>query len=239
FLANRLEDEIWGVWNSRWDGLRIDKLRELPEHELRLLLRRWLQAHHIPIPALSRIQMECLARVIQREPNTRHASFTLDDWVIMLHAGHLFLVKPLPQATISSTSVIWDPSTRQWKLWPGWGVLRLAKGSPTTVLGLNANAWHITLRSGGEKMVWHRNAGHSALKEIFRSESVPPWIRSRVPLLFAGTELVAAGDWFWNPYLFEGNVKSGEKPLVWEPDQVNLMNEKKRYDYFLNNSDES
>ncbi|EQD31893.1 tRNA(Ile)-lysidine synthase [mine drainage metagenome] len=233
FLDHRLEHETSSVWNPCWNGLIVEALRKLPESGLRLLLRRWIRVHHHSASTLSRTQMESLMHVIRKEPQTRHASFALKECEIVLYAGHLFLVPALPEPRVRSTPVTWDPDTRHWHLWPGWGTLYLTEGSPTTLLGRDASAWHISLRSGGEQMAWHRNAGHHPLKEIFRSERVPPWMRNRIPLVFAGTELVAAGDWFCHPDLLEGRLGSDERPLVWEPDHADLLYEKQRYDDFL------
>ena len=84
-------------------------------------------------------------------------------------------------------------------------------------------------------MAWHPGSGHTELKEIFRSESVPPWLRSRIPLVFAGSELLAAGEWFWNPNGMAGDQKPDQSPFSWMPDEANLLHEKERYDHFFRN----
>lgn len=234
FQDERLDQEMREAWNARWDGLRIDKLRAMPEPELRLLLRHWLnRSTSGKYLAPSRAQMESLIEVIQREPKSRHASFVFQDQTVALHADHLFAVRRLPRAETGSHVVTWEPGSMQWRLWPGWGILRLVPGSPRHVHGFDAAAWRVTLRSGGERMVCRPQGGHSALKEIFRSQAVPPWLRNRIPLVFAGEELVAVGEWFWNPDWFAGQRDPGMKPLAWEPEEPDLLHEKQRYDRFI------
>ena len=46
-------------------------------------------------------------------------------------------------------------------------------------------------RQGGEKIQLAGHQQHHDLKNCLQQWQVPPWQRARIPLLFAGTELVA------------------------------------------------
>ena len=235
FLRRRLGQEMQLACNPRWSGLRVEALRKLPEDELPLVIRYWIQTDGEAAWIPSRHQMNALIRVVWNAPGTRHVSFAVGDGLIALHDGHLFVVKPLPPVDSAPLAIRWDPDCRLWQLRSGWGSLRLARGYPGNVFGLDPGSWRITLRAGGEKMAWHPGSGHTELKEIFRSESVPPWLRSRIPLVFAGSELLAAGEWFWNPNGMAGDQKPDQSPFSWMPDEANLLHEKERYDHFFRN----
>lgn len=49
-------------------------------------------------------------------------------------------------------------------------------------------------RSGGETLPLGGNAGSKSLKKLLQERGVVPWMRARVPLLYAGDRLVAVGD---------------------------------------------
>lgn len=221
------------AWDARWDALRVARLRELPDPALRLLLRYWLKALDPGIRLPSRAQVGSLIAAIREEPESGHASFALGSWTLALHDGHLFLVPDLPEVGAEAALPVWYPPAREWRLWPGWGIIRLREGTPECALGLAQGTWQISLRTGGETLFRHPPCGHQLLKEILRAERVPPWLRSRIPLVFAGTELLAAGDWFWHADLAPLAPGAPVSPFAWEPDHPALFGEKRRYERFL------
>jgi len=49
-------------------------------------------------------------------------------------------------------------------------------------------------RSGGERIRLHPGGPHRRLKSLYRETAVLPWMRERIPLIYAGEKLVAVGD---------------------------------------------
>jgi tRNA(Ile)-lysidine synthase len=49
-------------------------------------------------------------------------------------------------------------------------------------------------RHGGERIRPSGHAHHRSLKKLLQERGVFPWMRDRLPLLFAGEELVAVAD---------------------------------------------
>lgn len=52
----------------------------------------------------------------------------------------------------------------------------------------------LRFRAGGERIQLAGNGRRRRLKSLFQEAGVVPWMRDRIPLLFAGEELVAVGD---------------------------------------------
>lgn len=59
-----------------------------------------------------------------------------------------------------------------------------------------SSAIQIRYRIGGEKILLAGRKGHHALKDLFQEQGIPPWVRSRIPLLYIGNMLACVGD-FW------------------------------------------
>ncbi len=71
----------------------------------------------------------------------------------------------------------------------------------------------VTYRRGGERL---RRAGHAhkqSLKKLFQATGVPPWVRARIPLIYAGKELVAVADWWLADEFIARRGELGYKPL--------------------------
>lgn len=79
--------------------------------------------------------------------------------------------------------------------------------------GLRADAsYDIRYRSGGEKLALRSNR---TLKNLFQENSVPPWLRARVPLIYSGEQLVAVAglpDWEVPMLVADGWQAQAEDP---------------------------
>ncbi|MEO8804340.1 MAG: tRNA lysidine(34) synthetase TilS, partial [Rudaea sp.] len=52
----------------------------------------------------------------------------------------------------------------------------------------------VRYRRGGERFKAAANAHSRELRSVLQDTGVPPWLRDRIPLIFAGQELIAIGD---------------------------------------------
>jgi tRNA(Ile)-lysidine synthase len=68
--------------------------------------------------------------------------------------------------------------------------LRAARGRGINAALLKGKSCVIRLRSGGERLQPDARRPRRALKNLFQEAGVPPWERSRTPLLFCGDDLV-------------------------------------------------
>ena len=65
---------------------------------------------------------------------------------------------------------------------------------------------NIRYRQGGERCQPRGRANHHSLKKLFQEWAVPPWIRSHIPLIYHGNELVqVVGYCLCEPYAAGSN----------------------------------
>jgi len=136
---------------------------------------------------------------------------------ISWHGGELRLYRRL--LSISRPFQVIDPKTRlSWDLWdkgnsnepvkqlvlPGSGrVLSASKGfgSGLSVMRLQQGPITVRFRQGGESCLLPGRGHHHKLKKLFQEAGIPPWERSRLPLIYVGEELAAVADkWVCAPF---------------------------------------
>jgi len=101
---------------------------------------------------------------------------------------------------------------------PGLGRLcgESVAGQGIALWALDGKKLDIRFRQGGEKLRPVGRAGRHALKKLFQEAGIPPWLRARIPLLYADGQLLAvAGQWVAH----EAAAQSGEQGvcLRWSP----------------------
>lgn len=191
--------------------LELIQGKDLPRQ--RNLLRYWFQslaeAYAIPMPGFE--ELRCIVEEVIPAPEDAQPliSWKQDDTTIDLRrfANKLYVLKNFPR----------DFNQGAYPIKPGM------------TLALDFNLGTITLEestSGGIRMqegdIFEirfdcaqsdaKPAGRKtrSFKKIFQDYGVPPWLRSRIPLLFVNGELAAVGDLFVCQNLA---AKSGQKQL--------------------------
>ena len=85
--------------------------------------------------------------------------------------------------------------TRPTALGPGLGALRLVSGASRGLSNaIVERGLSIRARTGGESIKPAGQAHTRKLKKLLQDTGVVPWMRDRLPLVFAGDELVAVAD---------------------------------------------
>ncbi|MDB6164503.1 MAG: tRNA(Ile)-lysidine synthetase [Xanthomonadaceae bacterium] len=163
--------------------LQVPQLLSLDEARRSRVLRHWIASLGLPpIPAQGIAHIACDLL----EADTGKASFAWSGavvrrWRSLLHAA--YARTPRPEAL----HCWWDG--REPLPLPDGGLLQLDGAS-----GFDAPL-HVRGRIGGERMVLPGRGHSHALKHLLQQHAIPPWQRSRLPLLFdAGGTLLAAGD---------------------------------------------
>jgi tRNA(Ile)-lysidine synthase len=153
-----------------------------------------LLRHALRLLGLSTPTAVQLARVLDEVVPARQDAQPLVNWpggAVRRYRNHLYLLSgnlaELPSPiTVSSDSVA---------LGPGLGTLQFVRNAPQ---GLSESVWgrriEVRFRNGGEefKPLGHRHT--RKLKKLLQEEGVVPWIRDRLPLVYADEQLVAVGD---------------------------------------------
>jgi tRNA(Ile)-lysidine synthase len=145
------------------------------------LLDDWLHARGLPAPTTAQraqIERQCIARDGQL-PCIRWPGAELHVW-----KGRLWALPPQPAI---------DP---RWQTeWLGTPLALPDGGSlhlePTAAL---AEPMTVRLRQGGEHLRPAGDAHTRELRDLMQQVGMPPWRRLACPLLYAGDELVGAGD---------------------------------------------
>lgn len=160
-------------------------LRHDPRWRARIF-RLWIEQLHLPpLPgdAPARIEADLLDARADAQPLYRWRDAAMQRWRDLLHAGSL------------RTSMPADWST----LWDGRQPLLLPTGDRLILDGPAGCAFESPLqvhtRRGGERLRLPGRTHHHSLQHALQQHGVPPWQRTRLPLLSASDgELLAAGD---------------------------------------------
>ncbi len=175
---------------NRATRIDVEGLLTLPEARQRNLLRNAARLAGLPSPGAARLRT-----VLDDVLRAREDAQPLVAWrgaELRRYRGKLYLLRPPQQ-------IAWRPgqpfSGPPLELGPGFGSLRLAPGAARGLSDATvARGLSIRPREGGEKF---RPAGHlhtRKLKKLLQEEGVVPWMRERLPLIYAGEQLVAVAD---------------------------------------------
>jgi len=174
--------------------LQATSLAGLPAPRRARVLRRWIAELALPpLPARGLDQVEGWLR---DPPSTAAAAFAWHGAELRLWRGLLW-AGAAPPPVPEDLRLPWDG--RAPLAWPGGGTLSLqppADGGAARVPGdPGVDGYVVHPRRGGERITLPGRRHSHALKHVLQSLGVPPWIRSRMPLLSDrdGTVL-AAGD---------------------------------------------
>ncbi|MEQ8798630.1 MAG: tRNA lysidine(34) synthetase TilS [Salinisphaeraceae bacterium] len=184
--ARRLLDELAAAdlaGSARDDTLDVEALRQLGADRQRNLLRYWLRGLGLSCPDqrhLAQIRLQALGAAASRQPRVTWPGAELRRF-----GGRLFAFTPLASVP-AGWAVDWDG--RGPLALPGdLGELHAETSCPVPL--------RVQLRRGGERLRLPGRDHHACLGELFRQAGVPPWVRERLPLVFADDRLVAVADW--------------------------------------------
>jgi len=192
-------------------ALSLDALRALSGPRRRNLLRYWLRLRGLPLPStrkLAGLEHDLLSAGPDRTPRVTWRGAELH-W----HRGLLYA--QAAQASLGSVELPWR--------WQSALALPAALGTlsltPTQSPGLAAarlpESLSVRFRSGGERIQLPGRSHRHALKKLLQENNVLPWWRERLPLIYAGSQLLAVGDLFLTDELA---AQPGEVALrvLWE-----------------------
>jgi tRNA(Ile)-lysidine synthase len=169
-------------------GLKIESLMALVAPRRRNALRAWLREQGVDeLPsaqALARIEAEVFAAADDAQPK-----FILGPHELHRYRGVLYRLPRLAPAPIAFESEWREAAVPE--LPEDCGRL-VASGAPPLAL-------RIRFQSGGEKLCPDVASRTRSLKNLFQEAGVPPWVRVRTPLLYAGEQLIAVADRWLTP----------------------------------------
>jgi len=171
--------------------LDIGVVRELSPARQRNLLRRAVSLCGLPPPPATR-----LYQAVDELLPAREDAQPLVCWQggeLRRYRDRLYVMAPLPAPPVAPEQVLRPDAPLE--LGPGMGDLRLVPHCDGGIdSGLASAGLTVRFRHGGEEI---RPAGRDCthkLKKLLQQEGIVPWMRARLPLLYAGDDLVAVAD---------------------------------------------
>ncbi|GMV30292.1 MAG: hypothetical protein AMXMBFR59_24170 [Rhodanobacteraceae bacterium] len=162
----------WAGWLTLGDALRP------------LTLRIWLRGLGLPPP--EHIHIEQLQHQLRESADDRNPCVSWAGAELRRYRDLLYALSPQP------------PPPAGWEqAWDGHAPLELPDGCGRLSLPADTGrqlALTVRLRRGGERLRPAGQAHTRELRDLLQQAGVPPWLRGRLPLVYAGSELLAVAD---------------------------------------------
>jgi tRNA(Ile)-lysidine synthase len=211
FLSQRLAELQWQALGGHSQRLPVAGLSALTLAEQKNLLRWWVRRAGYSPPAISnwtQILHDLLSAAGDRSPELR-----ADGYSLRRFQGELYLVSDM--AGLPDKPVTLEPG--QLLSWGEWAI-RLMPGAAAKT---DVPPIRICTRQGGERIRFYPTSPSKSLKKWLQEKAVPPWERSRLPLIFGGVEgekdLIAVGD-LWCSEQYCGSAPAAGWQLIVERD---------------------
>lgn len=212
--ANLLEDlaRIDELAVLQGEALHLPAFRALSTARQRNLIRSLVRRRGWCTPPEQRLRAG-LQQLLSARAD-RHPVLAWSGYEIRRFRERLYLIEAATSAGLADSHA-----------WSGENTLRL--GGPrgqlrlqqTTGGGLAAKmldaGLQIGFRSGGEAVRSGGDPHHRTLKYLFQKHAVVPWMRSHIPLLYAGGELAAVADLWLADWAMAGPGEAGAA-VIWE-----------------------
>ena len=169
-------------------GLKIAALRAFSPARAKNVVRHFLALHGVLMPNAARLD-ECIRQVLN-ERSKKRLVIELDGHTLRRFADELRVV-PISRAVARGFMRRWKGETQLHV--PELGgtlVLKKCRGGGISLAKLSAQPVSVRVRQGGERFRPHPHRPRHSLKNLLQEARVPPWLRDRLPLLFAGDTLV-------------------------------------------------
>ncbi|HNP34659.1 MAG TPA: tRNA lysidine(34) synthetase TilS [Woeseiaceae bacterium] len=189
-LLGELADADLASLGESPDRLSLTGLNALPRPRAANALRRACERLGLPRPSatgLDSLFADLVAARRDAEPTVRWRGVEARRF-----RDHLFLLPEMPASDFCGAILTGSNAVA---LGPGLGRLTLDRTSaPGIQPALVESGLRLKLRQGGEKLKPLGQQHTRKLKKLLQENAVPPWLRKRLPLLYAGDRLVAVAD---------------------------------------------
>ena len=188
------------------NSLDITKLVELDDARLRNAFRYWIKTSKSPMPSRS-----VLSQIIQQMLVDTHDTKAVVSWAsveVRRFKERLYLLNKVQHD--ASQKLLWDGKNQielasidkriEFKICQTGNDIDFVLRSDILQMTLS-----IRFRQGGERIQPAGRKGHHDLKSLFQEASVPVWQRDKIPLLYAGEDLLAVvGYWLAGDFAIKG-----------------------------------
>lgn len=190
-------------------------LKGLSPSRARNALRYFLRCNEVAMPEAERLD-ELLRQSMTARDDAR-LCVDLGGVQLRRFQGALYIVRPLPRLT-KSFAVAWD----------GRGILPLPqlggslrllrrKGKGIAAVILQSASLQVRVRQGGEMLRPAPAGRQRTVRNLLQEAALPPWLRERLPFIYADGELAAVPGLGVDAKFQAGAGRPGLVP-VWIPD---------------------
>ena len=208
-LATLAESDAAGLLDK--GRLAIDGLRRLPQDRQANLLRWWIREQGLGAPSAARFESildDLMEARTDAEPLVRW-----ENGELRRYRDRLYAMQPLAEAP--SGVLHFDAAQPDGiDLGGGLGRFGLVAGDQGGLDPDLARELVLRFRIGGESLRPHPARPRKRLKQLCQEAGIVPWMREPLPLLIAGSRLVAVGDLWIDAELTVAPGKPALKP-VW------------------------
>ena len=184
-IVRQVEQQLLERCQQRDGTLLLDQCFDLTGDEKKLLLRYWLRQKNIIVP--NQKQTNHLIQSFFTDPSSAGGVVTWKNGEVRRYRGRLYAMLPLPALACELE--------KQWKSDTDITISEIGQVLTWEALlaqlpeGARESAITVRLRTGGEKYLTPNGRMHRSLKKIFQEQSIPPWMRGRIPLIYVNNEL--------------------------------------------------
>lgn len=205
-LADQAQAALTAVRGETDTTLRISALRALSPALRAHALRAWLrECAADPLPG--RLH-DALEHLLQDDNPDGQPLLRWRGSVLRRHRDRLHLEALDPAPAVLAETLQWDGCAPL--ILPDGGSLRFQPA-------LSAPAdFRVGTRQGGERIRLPGRRHRHRLKHVLQDSGLPPWQRSRLPLLWRDGELLAAGDQLLSDAMQDWLAREGRR-YVWMP----------------------
>jgi tRNA(Ile)-lysidine synthase len=194
-------------------ALSVAALRALPLERRRNALRFWISQSGHMLPDTRRLEELAVTLLAARVGSNPEVSWGAVR--VQRHAGRLSLDELRPAAP--AFEITWNPRRKSRLVLPsGLGQLELVR-SAHGLIDAAALSAQVTVRTrrGGERLRPRPGGPSRTLKSLLQNEAISLIERRCLPLLFAGDQLVAAGDLWVDAHWQPGAKTTQRMRLIW------------------------
>jgi len=182
-LNDFLQEEMKQCAGSERGTLSVRKLQALSDIRRRGVVRHWIAASGFILPPRKKLLQLLQDAVFARMDRMPHVTWQGAD--VRRYRDDLHIMRSL---------LPHDPAQRI--DWDGHSPLLIKNIGVLSVTAPAGGGYTVCFRRGGEVCQLPGRSVHHSLKKIFQAQGVLPWCRDRIPLVFMGSQLVAAAGVF-------------------------------------------
>jgi len=178
-------EDLTRCGNHSQSGLDVAALNRLTEPRRRNLLRHWFGRLGLADPGWHTLHQLCL--YLGDRQAEADSAFALDELNLQVTGGYVYALRLPPPPRADGTR--WNAVDQALLALPDNGQLQARQRFGRGLGRVHADSLEIRYRQGGETI---RLPGRptKSLKKLLQEESVPPWLRERLPLLYQDDRLV-------------------------------------------------